>query len=257
MFTFGWTLQQIICQHELTAIAVTYNKESYKTWWDSSSSPFRHLYGIIPSHTHTPIIWFYWHISYYHTLFHYFKPLPCVHICQKRFVCNKTKFRKRLKDTFWVLRRKTLVHKVDLLEKSILLPLSPSLLQATSSLVRVPNPLALEACPAHLRLRLKQAALSSANRGQAVKQTSTHLTINAWWISKRPLLIEDKLVVAFTTNNINNVENNEQHQLSTANWASITSNAIAQWISWRPYIVWQSFYTSCWCPHYRRHNRGC
>ena len=113
------------------------------------------------------------------------------------------------------------------------------------------------ACPPHLRLRLKQAALSSANRGQAVKQTSTHLTINAWWISKRPLLIEDKLVVAFTTNNINNVENNEQHQLSTANWASITSNAIAQWISWRPYIVWQSFYTSCWCPHYRRHHRGC
>ena len=178
-------------------------------------------------------------------------------ICQKSFVCNKTIFSKRLKVTFWVLRRKTLVHKVDLLEKSILLPLSPSLLQATSSLVRVPNPLALGrrgACPPHLRLRLKQAALSSANRGQAVKQTSGHLTINAWWISKRPLLIEDKLVVAFTTNNINNVENNEQHQLRTS---SITSSAIAHWISWRPYIVWQSFYTSCWCPHYRHHHRWC
>ena len=81
MFTFGWRLQQIICQHELTAIAATYNEESYKTW-DSSSSPLRHLYAIIPSHTHLDyMMLLYILLSYYISSF---QTTPmCTHMSKK------------------------------------------------------------------------------------------------------------------------------------------------------------------------------
>ena len=88
MFTFGWRLQQIICQHELTAIVATYEEESYKTWdsWSLMASLFKRLYAIIPSHTHPDymILLVYILLVYYISLFettHLF-----THMSKKLFV---------------------------------------------------------------------------------------------------------------------------------------------------------------------------